>query len=90
MPFRRRSTVSSSPAVRRQLDVNRSALDLLAESTSSLQRNLGQQDRRTLDEFLSSVRTLEKDVQRSQAWLHVANSTVKESELALTARPDGA
>ncbi len=81
---------SSSPTVRRQLEVNRSALDLLSESASDLQRNLGQQDRRTLDEFLQSVRTLEQDVQRSQNWLNVANSSVAASEFALTARPDGA
>ncbi len=76
--------------VRQQLELDRSALDLLRDDAQSLQRQLGQQDRRTLDEFLSSVRSLEQDVQRTQAWLDVANANVKASELSLNARADGA
>jgi hypothetical protein len=78
-----------TPAVRRQLEIDRSALDLLLESANSLQRQLGQQDRRTMDEFLASTRNLEQDVQRSQAWLDSASSQVNESELRLTARAEG-
>src|SRR5262249_15810419 len=73
-------------AVRKQLELDRSALDLLLESSRSLESQLGQQDRRTMDEYLGSVRSLERDVIRSQAWLHAGPPAVEQGHLNVSAR----
>jgi hypothetical protein len=78
-----------TPEIRRQMEVDRSALDTLMESARDLQRQLGAQDRRTMDEFLSSTRTLEQDVQRAQAYLDVGNANLNASDMALNTRAGG-
>lgn len=48
---------------------NSSVLDGVLEEAHSLQRNLSQADRRKLDEYLSSVRDVEKKLQKQKTWL---------------------
>jgi hypothetical protein len=43
-----------------------SILDLVSEDAAQLKNNLGQTDRRKIDEYLSSVRELEQRIQRSE------------------------
>lgn len=51
-------------AVRRKF--RRSILDFVQEDTSKLQTNLGPTDRRKLDEYLSSVREIERQLERAE------------------------
>jgi hypothetical protein len=44
----------------------RSILDLVAERTRSLERDLGPSDRRKLDEYLSGVREIERQIERAE------------------------
>ena len=72
------------------LENSGSILDLVLDQSKSLQRNLGIADRRKLDEFQSSVRDVEKRVERSQAWLEVPLPKVDPGTIALDANPEGA
>ncbi|MBM81295.1 MAG: hypothetical protein CMJ78_11990 [Planctomycetaceae bacterium] len=53
-----------------------SMLDRVLEDARSFERRLGKHDRRKFDEFLSSVRSVEQGVQRSQEWLNKAKPKV--------------
>lgn len=61
------SDVIEAPAARaRRLAMRRSILDQVSENTTKLQSTLGGSDRRKLDEYLTSVREIEKQVERSE------------------------
>ena len=62
---------SSTKAQRRNLENSSSLLDLLLENSRSLKRRLGTRDRKKLDDYLASVRAVEKRVQQSQKWLNI-------------------
>ncbi|MCB1227876.1 MAG: DUF1552 domain-containing protein [Verrucomicrobiales bacterium] len=72
------------------LENSGSILDLVLDQSKSLQRQLGVADRRKLDEFQTSVRDVEKRVERSQAWLEVPLPQVDPGTIALDANPEGA
>ena len=55
-------------------------LDLVLEDAGSLRRRLGSNDREKLDEYLSSVRQIEKRVQQSQAWLEVPQPELSDAD----------
>jgi hypothetical protein len=58
---------SLSPEVRaRRLRYRRSILDLVSERTSRLSADLGQSDKRKLDEYLSSIREIERRIERAE------------------------
>ncbi len=50
----------------RQSKYRRSILDFVTEDTHKLESNLGPTDRRKLDEYLSSIREVERQVQRAE------------------------
>jgi hypothetical protein len=50
----------------RQAMYRRSVLDLVREDASSLSRELGASDRRKVDEYLESVRSIEKQIQAAE------------------------
>jgi len=56
----------------RQAEYRRSILDLALADAQSLQKSLGGDDRRKLDEYLSSIRDVEKRIQRVES-----NNTTK-------------
>jgi hypothetical protein len=58
-------TPAPDPAAERRRLLQKSALDYIAESSAALQLRLSTSDRLRLDEFLSSVRTLETRIQKS-------------------------
>jgi len=68
----------------------RSILDDLASEAKSLDRKLGANDRRKLDEYLSSVRQTEKQVERLQSWIDKPKSNVAETGLQLGSKPGDA
>ena len=51
----------------RRLRHRRSILDLVGERTASLSADLGTSDRRKLDEYLSSIREIERRIEKSEA-----------------------
>jgi len=55
-------------------------LDLVLEDAGSLRRRLGTNDREKLDEYLSSVRQIEKRVEQSQAWLEVPRPELNDAD----------
>lgn len=77
-----------TPTIRRQIALDESVLDLVLESSRDLKRRLGTADQRTLDEYLSSVRTLEADVRRAQSWLDAARIPVDDGQFGLEAHAD--
>ncbi|MEO1992582.1 MAG: DUF1552 domain-containing protein [Pirellulales bacterium] len=48
----------------------RSIMDLIAEDTRALEKQLGPGDKRRLDAYLTSVRDLEKRLAKNEAWAH--------------------
>lgn len=62
-----------------------SVLDAVLADAKSLQRRLGQADRRKLDEYLSSVRETERRVERLKNWIDVPRPDVEAGELQLEA-----
>lgn len=67
------------------LDRSRSMLDLVLEHSRSVRATLGKQDRSKLDEYLESVRQIERRVDRSQEWLQVPKPQVAATGLHLEA-----
>lgn len=61
---------SSVAEVRARLKREASVLDLLRENTSSFQRRLGSADQDKLDEYLTSIRSLEQRIERTSRWTH--------------------
>ena len=70
---------------RRQLDNSASMLDLVLEHAKSVRGQLGKSDQRKFDEYLSSVRSIEQRVERSQSWLDIPKPEVNATGLHLDA-----
>jgi len=68
----------------------KSILDDIASESKALDKNLGANDRRKLDEYLSSVRQTEKQVGRLQGWVDVPKPNVPETGLQLGSLPGNA
>lgn len=73
---------------RAALKNNGSMLDFLLEDSKRLQRQLGRGDQQKLDEYLTSVRDVEKQIARTDAWLEIPKPKIGESEVNLDALPD--
>jgi len=72
-------------AQRRRLSIYGSHLDLLRDETRSLEKRLGRADRERLDQYLTSVRQVESQVQTSTDWLEVPKPKVNADGLTLDA-----
>ncbi|MGI9428800.1 MAG: DUF1552 domain-containing protein, partial [Bythopirellula sp.] len=73
---------------RRRLATEASMLDLLLEESKTMRGQLGSQDQRKYDEYLSSVRDVEQRVQRSEQWLDIPKQAVDPSDLNLDVTTD--
>ncbi len=73
---------------RRRLATEASMLDLVLAQSKSLRGKLGKQDQQKFDEYLNSVRDIEKRVVRSEQWLDVPKEKVDKSALDLSATTD--
>jgi hypothetical protein len=58
--------VLSPEAAARRNKFRRSILDFVTEDTQKLERDLGPTDRRKLDEYLSSIREIERQIERAE------------------------
>lgn len=54
---------------KQQFDLQTSILDVVLEEARSVQRQLGKRDRQKFDEYLTSVRTLEKKITQQAPWV---------------------
>ena len=75
----------SIDAQRKGLTRTGSHLDLLLDEAKSLQRKLGKADQGKLDQYLTSVREIEQDVERSARWLKVPRPKANAEGLSLDA-----
>jgi hypothetical protein len=73
---------------RTQLENTGSMLDLVLEHARSVKGKLGAQDTKKFDEYLASVRDIEKRVARSQRWLDIPRPAVDASSIALESTQD--
>jgi hypothetical protein len=69
------SDAASLSGERTRLTHRASVLDALRESAGQLERQLSAADRQKLDQYLTSVRDVEKQLQMSQAWLEEPKPT---------------
>ncbi len=74
---------------RQQLRNTSSLLDRVLEHSRQLNRNLGANDQRKFDEYLSSVRAVEQRVERAEAWLDVPKPEVSRDSLNADATQQG-
>ena len=63
-----------------ELENGRSILDKLGHQLKALERNLGAPDRERMDQFLTSVRTLEGRLKASEGWERKPKPVVKRAE----------
>ena len=75
----------SLTAQRQKLNNSKSMLDLVLAHSKSLRNRLGKHDQAKLDEYLASVRQIEKRVDRSQQWLSIPKPSVNATGLHLDA-----
>ena len=68
-------------------DLDRSMLDAAVQQVRSLESRLGADDRRRLDEYLTSVRSTETRIDRAEAWLDVPKPKVDPGRFQLDADP---
>ncbi len=68
----------------------RSILDDVAEEAKALDKKLGKNDRKKLDEYFHSVRETEKSVERMQSWVDVPKPKVEDKGLQLGSLPGNA
>jgi hypothetical protein len=65
----------------------RSILDEVAAESKALQAKLGKSDQKKMDEYFSSVRETEKQVERMQSWVDVPKPKVTDKDLQLGSKP---
>jgi len=75
----------SIEAQRRGLKRTGSHLDLLMDEAKRLNRRLGKRDQEKMEQYLTSVRQVEQQVERSAGWLDVPKPNVNASGLSLDA-----
>lgn len=66
---------------------DRSMLDAAIQEITSLQSQLGAEDKVRLDEYLTSVRSLEDRIDRAEAWLDVPKPEVSPDQFQLDVDP---
>lgn len=80
---------SSLKQQKQQILQDKRLIDLVMAESKSLRRNLGQNDRRKLDEYLHSVDEVEDRINRTEAWLGTPRPKVDASEVNLEADQRG-
>ncbi len=89
--FQRLFAEDSSEALKRNqdgIDEGRSILDAVLESSKDLRRHLGKHDQAKLDEYMTSVREVERRIDVAEQWLNVPKPKVDASDLNLDVSPD--
>ncbi|MFP6750988.1 MAG: DUF1552 domain-containing protein, partial [Pirellulaceae bacterium] len=79
--------VKSNEDAARRLALSKSSLDDLLADARSLRKSLSRVDRKTLDEYLQSVRDTEIKVEKAKRWIHTPLPTVNVDHLNLELTP---
>ncbi len=66
----------------------KSILDAVLQSAKDLDGRLGKADKRKLDEYLNSVREVERRVKRAESWIDIPKAKIDVKGLKLDARPN--
>ena len=74
---------------KQRIHSTQSLLDLVLGNSKSLRNQLAQHDKAKFDQYLDSVRDIEKRVEQSQKWLDIPKPRVEEKTLDLSATPEG-
>lgn len=74
---------------RRRLENTKSILDRVLEHSKSLNQRLGKQDKQKLDDYLESVRAVERRIDRAESWLDIPKPDVDETSLNIEATQEG-
>jgi hypothetical protein len=81
------NSARSRTAQQQRLAEDRSILDSILEDSRALSKNLGKADRSKLDQYLNSIREVERRVQRREGWLDKPMPKVSADGLVLDSRP---
>ena len=81
-------TSNDAKLARQQLANSANMLDRVLDHSKDINRKLGKEDQRKLEEYLDSVRAVERRADRAQAWLDVPKPKVDPNTLKLNATPD--
>ncbi len=74
---------------RQQLINSGHMLDRVLDHSKAVNRRLGKRDQQKFQEYLDSVRAVEKQTERAQAWLDTPKPKVDPNTLKLNSTPDG-
>jgi len=74
---------SATDSRRRSLASKRKIVDLVLEDSKSMKRQLGKQDKRKIDEYLSALNSVEEQVIRNEKWLDIPMENVDSDNLNL-------
>ena len=83
-------TAADRAASLRRYNQRRSILDDVLAEAGALEKKLGVDDRRKMDEYLTSVRETERQVGRLQGWIDVPRPSVPAGDLGLGYQPANA
>jgi len=81
-------TSSSLEKQRAKLEDRVTILDAVRDQTSSLNKRLGLRDKEKMDEYLTSVRDVEKRIKKAQEWLDVQKPKVDPESVNTKAKGD--
>lgn len=73
-----------------RFEEDKSILDLVINEANSLNRKLGKADQRKLDEYLTSIREVERRVKRAESWMDIPKPKIDGSNLKLDAKAHSA
>lgn len=80
--------VKSNEDAARRLALSQNALDDLLADARSLRQTLSSQDKKTLDEYLQSVRETEIKIEKAKRWMNVPLPQVEVDHLQLDITPE--
>ena len=78
----------ASRSERSKLESSGSILDLVLDQSNGLRCQLGRADQQKLDEYETSVREVEKRIERSRQWINIPLPEVDAGSIDLEATPD--
>ncbi|MEO0477773.1 MAG: DUF1552 domain-containing protein, partial [Planctomycetota bacterium] len=81
-------TSDDAKLARQQLANSANMIDRVLDHSKDINRRLGKEDQRKLEEYLDSVRAVEQQAERAQAWLDIPKPKVNPNTLKLNTTPD--
>ncbi len=78
---------TASAARRKSLAQGKKIVDLVLEDSKRLKRQLGQRDAEKMDEYLTSLNSVEEQVKRNEAWLDIPMKPFSAEHLNLDPNP---